>query len=66
MTTNMMGSTVYMKWTEMGKDGPVTTLTQHRCWDAAKFMEAKTAEAAKNGGACRFLTEQQYKAEGGK
>lgn len=59
---------VYMKSVE----GKSVTLTRHRCWNTRVFMHARMADAAlatkekKLPCAVFFLTEEEYRREGGR
>lgn len=55
----MMGITLYLRSTD--KDGRVT-FTQLQVWDAALFMDARGAEAAKAGGqaSAHQITRAEY------
>jgi hypothetical protein len=52
-------SMVYLETTD--KDGNAT-ITDHMCWDAGRFTDARRTEARKNGGVVRELTQDEYRA----
>lgn len=53
---------IYMRYTD--KDGAVT-VASHFVWDAPRFVEARKAEAKKEGGksSAEQITIEQYKAQ---
>lgn len=63
----MRTESVYMRTIAEGSE----TLTSHTCWDAERFKDARTADAAQATGkgkptTVEFLTRVEFKTQGGK
>ena len=50
---------IFMRRTD--KKGGVT-ITDHWCWDAQRFIDARMEEARKEGGKVELITQDQYRA----
>lgn len=61
-TDTLVCRDIYMRHTD--KKGN-TYVQEHRVWDAERFLAARAADAAKEGGKARAeqITEEQYRTE---
>lgn len=58
--TPLMGLDVFMRHT--AKDGSAYVM-HHRVWNRAVFLAVRADEAAKAGGSCQQITQDQYQTE---